>query len=385
MKVLQEIMKKYDLSQREVASYLDVDNRLISKIKKGEAKLSELHLKYLDDLKAFKEMDQPLELKFDYVRIRFETTDVRKIIDEVLLLDLDWITPEDHGWYGYKKHLAFGDIVIMYDIEDKKLGVLLELKGGGCRNFEQILAEQNRSWYDFFTLTLEYGGIMKRLDLAIDDKSGILDIPFFIEKMKKSECDTIFKRFNIYSDSENKKWEDDDKQMGSTLYIGSRKSTIYFCLYEKDYEQYTKTGVAPRYHRVRNRFEIRLKDERAGVAIKKYVENDDMEALVFGIIVRYMCFHDLKKGKDLSESPVNKRWEMFIVAAQSAMRLTTDPEEISLEDTWRWIEKQVAPTLKMLKYIDHRRLADTVEDATLSTKQKNILKSYDKELAEVVR
>ena len=385
MKIIEELTKQHGLSQKEIGSYLGFDETRMSKFKNGKLQLTDLQFKHLDDLKSFKEMDQPLELKFDYVRMRFETTDVGKIINEVLLLDLDWLEPVEIGWYGYKNHIAFGDIVIMYDIEDKKLGVLLELKGGGCRNFEQILAEQKRSWFDFFTLALEHDGIMRRFDLAIDDKSGILDLPFFIEKMKKSECDTTFRRYNVYSDSENKKWEDGDKQMGSTLYIGSRKSTIYFCLYEKDYEQYTKTGVAPRYHRVRNRFEIRLKDERAEVALKEYIKNDNLEALAFGIIVRYMCFHDKKKGVDLKESPVNKRWEMFIAATQSVMKLTTEPEEITLEDTWRWIEKQVASTLRLLNYIDPRRLTDTVNEATLSIKQRNILKSHNKELAEVMR
>ena len=28
--------------------------------------------------------------------------------------------------------------------------------------------------------------------------------------------------------------------MGNTLYLGSLKSEIYFCIYEKDYEQYVK-------------------------------------------------------------------------------------------------------------------------------------------------
>ncbi len=38
-------------------------------------------------------------------------------------------------------------------------------------------------------------------------------------------------RVNLYSVEEK-------RDMGNTLYIGSLKSDVYFCAYEKDYEQY---------------------------------------------------------------------------------------------------------------------------------------------------
>ena len=34
--------------------------------------------------------------------------------------------------------------------------------------------------------------------------------------------------------------------MGRTLYLGSLKSDVYFCIYEKDYEQYVKLDVYKR-------------------------------------------------------------------------------------------------------------------------------------------
>lgn len=64
----------------------------------------------------------------------------------------------------------------MYSMQEH-LGVLLELKGRGCSQTESYLLEQERSWYDFMLDCLTAGGKMKRLDLAINDKAGILDIP----------------------------------------------------------------------------------------------------------------------------------------------------------------------------------------------------------------
>lgn len=47
--------------------------------------------------------------------------------------------------------------------------------------------------------------------------------------------------------------------MGNTLYIGSLQSEVYFCIYEKDYEQYKKHDIPIADAEVKNRFEIRLK------------------------------------------------------------------------------------------------------------------------------
>ena len=49
------------------------------------------------------------------------------------------------------------------------LGVLLELKGRGCRQMESYLLAQERSWYDFMLYCMSAGGVMKRLCLAIND------------------------------------------------------------------------------------------------------------------------------------------------------------------------------------------------------------------------
>ena len=53
------------------------------------------------------------------------------------------------------------------------LGVLLELKGKGCRQMECYLLAQERSWYDFMLDCMTAGGVMKRLDLAINVKGKI--------------------------------------------------------------------------------------------------------------------------------------------------------------------------------------------------------------------
>lgn len=85
---------------------------------------------------------------FDYVRIRFPTTDVKHIVEDVLRLKLPYFIHEDYGFYSYTEHYYLGDIFILVSPELEK-GVLLELKGRGCRQFESYLLAQERSWYEF--------------------------------------------------------------------------------------------------------------------------------------------------------------------------------------------------------------------------------------------
>lgn len=119
---------------------------------------------------------EPLFLLIDYFRVRFPTTDALAIIRDVLQLKSNYMLYEDYGKYGYESKYVLGDINIMCSMQEH-LGVLLELKGKGCRQMECYLLAQERSWYDFMLDCMTAGGVMKRLDLAINDKAGILDIP----------------------------------------------------------------------------------------------------------------------------------------------------------------------------------------------------------------
>ena len=81
-----------------------------------------------------------------------------------------------------------------------------------------------------------------------------------------------------------KQEEQDKAGMGYTLYIGSLKSEVYFCVYEKSYEQYIKLGIPIEEASIKNRFEIRLKNERAYYAVRDLLTYYDAERTAFSII-----------------------------------------------------------------------------------------------------
>ena len=176
--------------------------------------------------------------------------------------------------------------------------------------------------------------------------------------------------------------------MRHTLYLGSLKSEIYFCIYEKDYEQYVKNGTPLDEAETKNRFEIRLKDERAEVAVDDLLEMEDVACTAYSIINHYVRFVDADPEKECRNWPLNERWVWFLNGQYRSIKLTTKPEEYTLDRTLLWLTRQVAPSLKMVQKLDDlrgTRLAkDMIEEANLSPHHKKILKQQQAALDDVV-
>jgi len=89
---------------------------------------------------------EPLFLLIDYFRVRFPTTDAENVIKDVLQLNLKYMLHEEYGRYGYEEQYILGDIAVLVS-SSPVLGVLLELKGKGCRQMESYLLAQGRSCF----------------------------------------------------------------------------------------------------------------------------------------------------------------------------------------------------------------------------------------------
>ena len=368
---------QYGVSQNQLAVMAGVSREYISRLESGKVTLiEEIRVKLTDALDKLNP-ENPLEMVLDYVRIRFPTQDVKHIVEDILKIRLDVMIHEDFGFYSYSEHYVLGDVFVLTSPDEEK-GTLLELKGKGCRQMESYLLAQHRSWYDFLMDALLEGGVMKRLDLAINDMAGILDIPELTEKCNHEECISVFRSFKSYRSGELVKSKEQDRYgMGNTLYVGSLKSEVYFCIYEKDYEQYVKYEIPLEDTKIKNRFEIRLKNERAYYAVRDLLTYHDAERTAFDIINRYMRFADKEVEKRRSEWKTNERWAYFIGSDRGRLKLTTKPEPYTLTRTLNWISRQVAPTWKVLQQIDDTNgttyLKDILNHAKLTERHKKLI------------
>lgn len=170
-------------------------------------------------------------------------------------------------------------------------------------------------------------------------------------KCKQEECISVFRTFKNYRIGELVH-RDEKPDMGNTLYIGSINTEVYFCIYEKDYEQFVKNIIPLDEAEVKNRFEIRLKNDRATHAIKDLLTHQNAEKPAFDIINRYMCFADKEATKRRSHWKMNERWEWFMGKNRGKLRLTTKSEPYTYERTLNWLRHQVAPTVKVASILD---------------------------------
>lgn len=285
---------------------------------------------------------------------------------------------------GRMSEMGYG---MMFGSDVQKDFFLKRIKGRGCRQFESYLLAQQRSWYEFFMDVLVAGGVMKRLDLAINDKTGILNIPVLTEKCQQEECISVFRSFKSYRSGELVRKEEKEC-MGNTLYIGSLQSEVYFCIYEKDYEQYKKNDIPIEDAEVKNRFEIRLKNERAYYAVRDLLVYDNPEHTAFKIINRYIRFVDKDDSKPRSDWKLNEEWAWFIGNNRERLKLTTKPEPYSFQRTLNWLSHQVAPTLKVAIKLDEINQTQVVKDildhAKLTDRHKQILKQQSVKEQDVI-
>ena len=130
--------KQYGISQNKLAVIASLPRQYISDVETGKvnppADRQELINTALEKLNP----EAPLTMLFDYVRICFPTLDVQHIIQDVLKLNMDFMLHEDYGFYSYTEHYVMGDIFVLTS-PDLEKGILLELKGQGCRQMESYL------------------------------------------------------------------------------------------------------------------------------------------------------------------------------------------------------------------------------------------------------
>ncbi len=115
----------------------------------------------------------------------------------------------------------------------------------------------------------------------------------------------------------------------------------------------------------------------------------DAERTAFSIINRYLRFADKEVDKRRSEWKINEKWAYFIGSDRGRLKLTTKPEPYTLTRTLNWIDRQVAPTWKMLQKIDRANgthfLRDILNDVELTERHKKLIKQQTTSAEEVIQ
>lgn len=319
----------------------------------------------------------------DYLRVSFKTHDVDLILEKVVHLKKAYMQELESGFYGYIGTFQLDQIKVFYSKSGDNRGILVEMSGKGCRQFESFLKARNKTWVDFFQDCLNHHGKFSRIDLAIDDKKTYFSIPVLLEKVRKGEAISRFRKTD-YNGSLGIK---DGENGGTTLYFGSKKSEAYLCFYEKNFEQAEKYNIPIEDMEDWNRYELRLKNERAQKAVSSIMKTGDFLDISMQIVNNYIRFVDSEEDKPRHKWKTSDFWQAFI-GDFGRLSLFMKPEEDFYDKTKRWLQNSCAPSMKMIVEADQElgtnQLSDMVTGAELSKKQEKMLEVFLADVEDMV-
>lgn len=353
--------EKWGYSQTEFAMEAGISTKTLCRLEKGQvAPTEEVKTKVLDTI-AKMDRHRGLESIFDYVRVSFKTVDKQFFFQTILQMSEAYFDQTVTRQFGYAECYRIDMIKILRADpagEERELGMLIELTGGGCRQFESILEAQDRSWIEFFRTCKENGGQFTRVDVAINDYEEYLDIPELVYKVLKQEvvCD-----MEVYELHMSGKFSNREKT-GCTLYLGSKSSDMYFCFYQKNYEQAKKKKIAVEDVDIINRYETRVKNEKAESLIGAFCEMNNLGELVMGLISGKIRFIDQKDNIRRWDCPTNEKWRKFI-GSVDGIRLAMKPRRNFYENTVSWIKNVVSGQLQVIEIVSQVNGTDDFDQA----------------------
>jgi len=235
------------------------------------------------------------------------------------------------GALGYKGQKILGNVRVFFD-GAPAMGVHVEVSGKGCRELESYKVTD---WGHFFGEVHSRGGVFTRLDVAIDDRAGLVQMGAIkqaiitgdlVSRWRSGRCVTAFALGG------------EGGMQGETFYFGSAQSRIQLRIYDKAAEQ----GVVGE-HWVR--VELQARRERADSLAWGYLFGAD--EFVAGILRSYLEFKQRSGDSNKSRWPIAGWWDAFLGHVAEA-RLATAAAVRTLEGSILWLKRQVAPTLAML-------------------------------------
>jgi phage replication initiation protein len=288
---------------------------------------------------------------FTFTALRYRNN-WQMVVRNFLRMNPDLFTDVGYGGNGgYKKCVAYGGIRVYYEGReevneyeqtDYPMGVCVSMSGTGCRIFE----DNCETWQliDLFEFLIPYeddGAVnFTRLDIAADDKEGILDMDTMLLYIVKRKLNCKFDKARMLQDIDLR-----EEQNGMTLYLGSQNSDFRFRIYDKAAEQKLTDGT----HWIR--VEMVCRDEYASGAIRQLVANRDrLGECVAGMILKRLTFIELDRTRRTNCS-VAEWWANFLQTVEEIEFFFKEKPERTADKLHDWILWQLAASLATAKEI----------------------------------
>lgn len=327
--------------------------------------------------------NEELTALIDWCQITVKEVDAFTIIEDILRIPLNLM--ELHcsgkGIAGHELIAGFDNIRILKPTGNAQYeGLQILMSGSGCRNYENFLAMNQETWFDFLERVCTYNVNFPRIDLAIDDRKTYLKIPELIRLKNEGLISSQLREMS--ENSSDELTEDEVKPKGKSLYIGSKNSDFRIIFYEKGYEQSEKFGKE--LDTDWNRYELRFRQEKAVRVVQELLKDRDVARIALSVLnekIRFLQKPENSKTTRKRLYPTYPPWEEFMKDV-GKVRLTMNPQKKTLDKIWNWLTVSVSPSLKLMSEIGKLDKQDyiglLVKNGRMNTTQQRIYDDYKK-------
>lgn len=284
----------------------------------------------------------PTRALVDWVSVRIRGLQKTDDIFSILGVEKHDFFELEIGKYGYKKGYRSGHIAVYY-MGSKEMGIYLEMSGQGCRQYESVSPYKNSplgTWPHLFSLFKSLDVNFTRLDLAIDDFSGILTTKKVWKHHESKAITSQFRKTRRMTEQTIK----DFKQTGDTIYFGSTQSDVQVRFYDKKLERENndKDVIVEQWCRV----EFQLRDVHANMAAV-HILTRPVGEMIRGYLNTYIQFRTFKGDSRPYRRPF-ARWYVDFLNGVETLSLSAEAKDYTIERVKSWVEKSVTPSLAML-------------------------------------
>ena len=369
------------VTQKELSVTMGINEKTIRRIENKEQGISERFVNKL--LAVYPELAQIIEVQFDWVSLTFPDLTSKQVIDDVLRLQDNLFLERPTSQNFYTREMAFAGEKNIY-IQDfapfknpetqaieQKFGTTLYLTGKGTRLFEKALLEQSMNWRNFFEKTRQYRGHLTRLDIAINDKWGLLDMNELVKAVQEKRFWSKSKSYAVHGNVDD----------GWTVDFG--KSPFVIRAYDKHKEQANKGYDTD----VKTRVELELHQDKAEYVLDEWLNHDKkLVDITFDILYTYLWFTDepidaqkLKSDKvrEVIEQTVEPMpaWSL-LTALGNRMKFVRQPKKQSVERIEKWVLQSVVPSLAVLKKTGHwHEIIEAINSVELSAEHQKLVEA----------
>ena len=372
------------VTQQELANAMGINEKTIRRIENKEQGITDTFIDKL--LVAYPDLAESIEVQFDWVSLTFPDLTSKQVIADVLRLQENLFLERPTSQNFYTREMAFAGEKNIYiqdfapvknpetQAVDQKFGTTLYLTGKGTRLFEKALLEQSMNWHDFFAKARLYRGHLTRLDIAINDKWGLLNMNDLVKAVQEKRFWSKSKSYAVHGNVDD----------GWTVDFG--KSPFVIRAYDKHKEQANKGYDTD----VKTRVELELHQDKAEYVLDEWLNNDKkLVDITFDILYSYLWFTNGKiEDQQLKSDTVRDEIEAtvepmpawsLLTALGKKMKFVREPKKQSVERIEKWVLQSVVPSLAVLKKTGHwHKIIEAINTVELSAEHEKLVMATTK-------